>query len=194
MAGLTTTLAIMTVGAAGAQAIHARKQAKGIERMGDYEQSRAELNAQLAEQQAEDVLVLGREAAQRHGINVRQFLGSQRARLAAQGIEIGEGSAADVLGETMYFGEMDRLTILNNAARQAYGYRLSATDLRHGGALASLSARTQAASLRNQGWNSLLTGAANVFSLYGSRSAGGGDGYAVPSRRIFEDAMRRAGY
>lgn len=193
MAGLTTTLALMTTGlVAGTSAIQHRRAARGVERMGAREQEIAEQNAQLAEQQAEDELMIGREEAQRHAMGVRQFMGAQRARLAAQGIDIGAGSPADVLGETSYFGELDRLTIENNARRRAWGYRAEAANIRNQGAYAGLAARTQAASLRNQSWSSLLTGAANMAGIASSSYRGGGT--RLPSRDTFEGAMRRAGY
>jgi hypothetical protein len=169
MAGLTTFLALTTAASAGSTFIGSRKAAKGVERAGAHEQAMAEQNALFAEQQAEDALMRGKEAVSRHRMDVRRFAGSQRARLAAQGIDIGVGTAADILGETSYFGELDAITLKNNALREAWGYRAQATNYRNQGGFAGLSARTQAASLRNQGWSALLTGGAQVYDIYRSR-------------------------
>ena len=48
--------------------------------------------------------------------------------MAANGIDLGEGSAVDVLTSTDYMGERDALTIRNTAAKRAYGYRTQGTS------------------------------------------------------------------
>src|SRR5690242_19657087 len=52
------------------------------------------------------------------------MIGSQRAGLAANGVDINSGSAVDVQSTTAATGEADALTIRNNAARQAYGQQV----------------------------------------------------------------------
>ena len=52
-----------------------------------------------------------------------QMKGTQRARLSANGIDISEGSAASIQADTDWMGEMDALTIRDNANREAWGYK-----------------------------------------------------------------------
>jgi hypothetical protein len=53
-------------------------------------------------------------------------IGTQRAEFAAQGVDVGSGSAVDVQKDTAYQGEIDALTLRTNAAREAWGYTVEA--------------------------------------------------------------------
>lgn len=115
----------------------------GITAYGQYQSGVAnerlmKQNARIADWQADDALDRGRQAEGRHRIDVRRTIGAQRARLAASGVEINDGSALDVQADTARLGELDALTIRNNAAREAWGYRVQATDLRARGEIAKM--------------------------------------------------------
>lgn len=85
-----------------------------------------ELNELLGEKQATDALARGEESVQRTVATKNQTIGSQRARLAAQGIDINSGSAKQLQDDAAAFSAMDVLTIRNNAAREAWGYKTQA--------------------------------------------------------------------
>lgn len=57
-----------------------------------------------------------------------QVLGAQRARLAASGIDLTEGSAASIPTDADYFGSIDEQTVRDNAAREAWGLRVQGTN------------------------------------------------------------------
>jgi hypothetical protein len=88
----------------------------------------AQNNAQIAEWQAEDAVHRGADAAEAQGYKTSQLKGAQRARLAANGVDLGVGSAQQVLTDTDYFGAIDRNRIVDNAAREAWGYRNQAAN------------------------------------------------------------------
>lgn len=95
-----------------------------------YEQQQYDQNSQMAEMQAQDALERGdKEAA-----NVRRraalMQGSQRASMAAQGLSLADGTAADILTETAEMGVEDAMTVKNNAYREAWGLRREALNLR----------------------------------------------------------------
>lgn len=90
-------------------------------------------NAQVAEYQSEDALVRGEIKEQRFRRDAAKFIGSQKVALAAQGIEIDDDSALDVMANTAYLAEVDALTIRNNAKREAWGYKVQAEDYRFRG-------------------------------------------------------------
>ena len=69
----------------------------------------------------------------------------------------------DVQRDTMALGELDALTIRNNAAREAWGYQTQALQDQHAAAMARTSGRNQAKALRQASLGSLLTGAADVY-------------------------------
>lgn len=140
MAGLALALA------AGGTAVNVIGQIKGgnaAKRAGEAQQRAAmksadlaDFNAQVAELQAEDAIVRGQEEQQRFRTRVRGAIGSQRVGFAASNIDVNYGSAADVQADAAYLGELDALTIMGNAAREAWGYKMGAEDLRRRGQLA----------------------------------------------------------
>ena len=73
----------------------------------------AENNARVAEWQAQDALRRGGIAASDKGIRTNQLKGSQRAALAANGVDLGVGSALEVLSDTDYFGRPDQAFMVN---------------------------------------------------------------------------------
>jgi hypothetical protein len=151
-------------------AVGQHQQAGAVLSQGRYHQRLAEWNANLAERQAADAVARGAKAEQRHRQGVKGLVGAQRAALAAQGIEINDGSALDVQADTVQLGELDALTLRNNAAREAWGYKAQASDERQRGIMAGLASRNEAAGLRTAAFGTLLTGAANVYGM----SRGGG--------------------
>lgn len=79
-------------------------------------------NAQIAQQAAQDAIARGEIAEGNQRIQTAQLKSSQRARMAANGIDINTGSAADVQKSTDFLGNLDAMTIRENAAREAAGY------------------------------------------------------------------------
>lgn len=120
----------------------------------------AKNNAIIAGWQAEDALVRGDRAASVSRSKTRQLKGSQRAALAANGVDLGEGSALNILTDTDYFGEMDANTITDNAAREAWAIRSQASG--YSAEASMLSSRASS----EQPWlstaTSLLTSAGRV--------------------------------
>ena len=87
-------------------------------------------NAAVADIQAEDALLRGQLDEQRFRGQVRGAVGAQRAGFAGGNIDVSSGSAVDVQADAAYLGELDALTIRTNAKREAWGYKVEATDLR----------------------------------------------------------------
>lgn len=85
-------------------------------------------NMQLAQWQADDAIQRGQVTASDAGIKANQLKGAQRARLASNGVDVTYGSAADILDDTDYFTAIDRARITDTAARDAWGYRATATE------------------------------------------------------------------
>lgn len=143
-----------------------RTQAKGVEDQASYAAQAYTQNATLADQQAADTIARGREAEMRQRTATKGLIGSQRAALAASGVDITSGSAADVQADSAYLGELDALMIRNNARREAYGYQVQATQDRAAAANAVRAGSNEAASIRNQGVSTLLTGALQTYGGY----------------------------
>lgn len=95
----------------------------------------AENNATVLDWQANDVQAVAAQNEKLQRIETRRVIGSQRARLGAQGIEIDDGSALDIQVDAARIGELDARTIRANAAMEAWGIRAGATDQRYHGYL-----------------------------------------------------------
>lgn len=106
----------LSAGSAVAGAAGAYQQAQFSKEMANY-------NAGIAEMNAQDALRRGNEEAMKVGRQGRQLGGTQRAVMSARGIDVGEGTAADILDQTDFFSISDQNTVRNNAAREAWNYR-----------------------------------------------------------------------
>lgn len=137
-----------------------------------YQSQVARNNAQIAETQAQDALARGQIAEGEHGKKVAQLKGNQRAILAAHGLDLGEGSALNILSDTDFMGARDLLIIRDNAAREAWGHRVEGANYRADAGL--LQARSDAENPLLAGATTLLTGGGSVASSWDrySRSKG----------------------
>jgi hypothetical protein len=86
------------------------------------QQKISEYNAKLQRMRSGFALEQGQEAVKRQRMKVSGMIGAQRVGFAAQNILLDEGTAADVQQQTAYWGEVDAVTIRNNAAMEAWGY------------------------------------------------------------------------
>jgi len=119
-------------------------------------------NADIADLQAKDALQRGEIDQKKIRRRTEQVIGSQRVNLAAQGVDVNKGSSLDVVADAAYLGKLDELTIKNNAAKEAWGYRTQADDLRYQGRLAKKKGEQAA-------FNTILGGAGSMLTAkYGS--------------------------
>lgn len=154
----------------------------GMQAVGAYNNSRATKtalnaqaevsrnNAQVGEWQAEDALKRGDKAASRVRAQAKQLKGTQRAALAANGVDLSEGSALQILSDTDYFADIDANTTLDNAAREAWAIRAQAAGYTAEASL--LSSRAAAESPLMAGATSLLGSAGRVAGRW--YTGGGG--------------------
>jgi hypothetical protein len=132
-------------------------QAKSQYDTGKYNQQVAETNAEIDNRAAADAVQRGADDAAKVRGQARRIAASQRAGTAASGVSVDTGSALDLLTETAGLGELEALTTLNNAQRQAYGYQVQGMNQTAQGRLARFQGNTQAV-------GSIMTGAAKAYS------------------------------
>jgi hypothetical protein len=172
----TTMLALTLLGiGTGTQAVGQVRAGKAAKKAGEAQQAAAEsqadladFNADVADVQAADALARGRTEESRFRSQVRSLIGSQRAGFAASNVDVGFGSAVDVTADAARLGELDALTIRTNAAREAWGYEVSATDLRHRAQIARKEGVYQAAAGREQQTSYNIAAAGTVLGGAGS--------------------------
>lgn len=116
-------------------------QSQAIKAQGRFQKNQLEFNASVAELQAEDAITRGNKEALNKRKQSKQVIGSQRAALAAQGIEVNADTASQIQEDTAGLAAEDIITIKNNAWREAWGYRVQAQDLRTQAAMAKSAAR-----------------------------------------------------
>lgn len=125
---------------------------------GKYLNKVAKVNAGISERAGRDAVKRGNIDADEQRQQTGQVLGAQRTAFAANGVDVNSGSAGQVQNDTAALGELDALTLVNNAAREAYGYQVQAMDQRQQGKLAKYQGKMDAI-------GSILGGAEKAASM-----------------------------
>lgn len=120
----------------------------------------ADINAKIAEQGAETATIAGQKQESAIRSRTAQVKSSQRAGLAASGVDLGTGSAANVLTTTDVMGEMDANTAAINTLMSAWGYRTQASNFRSSAAMSR--ANSSAISPGSAAVSTFLTSAPSV--------------------------------
>lgn len=108
--------------------------------------------------------------------------------MSASGIDLSTAGALDILGDTAAMGELDALTMVNNASREAYGYRMQAENDRLNAKMARRSGNMGA-------MTTLLTAPIQAYGAYqlagGTWSPfGGGGSGAAKAGKTFAKAPK----
>jgi hypothetical protein len=146
---------IMAVASLAIGAMSAYQQSKSQQASMDYQSKVAQNNAITAEYQAQDAIKRGEVAEAEQRRRTSMLKGSQTARLAANGLDISEGSALNILSDTDWMGEQDALTVRDNASREAWAYRQQGANSQSNSNMLSASADAQ---------NPLLSGATSIMT------------------------------
>lgn len=136
---------------AAAPLITAIAQSRATKSQASYESSMLESNARISDIQAADAIRRGDLEAANLKKKYKQVIGSQRAALAAQGLELGEDDAALIQQDTAELGALDVLDTKNNAWREAWGYRVRGANYRNQASMVR-------AAGSNSSRNTILTG------------------------------------
>lgn len=106
-------------------AIGAYVGGQNTQAMNNYQARVAQINAGVAGEQAAAETVAGNIRAETSGLRTAQRMGETRAGIGAGNLDIGSGSAKQVLSSEAEVGQFEQSTIRNEAARKAYGYQVS---------------------------------------------------------------------
>lgn len=103
---------------------------QGLAKKSEADQQAAALrqNAFYLNQSASDAKVRGMIESDQSRVQTQQAIGTQRAAMASNGGVVDDGTNAIIQQDTAQLGELDALTISNNAAREAYGFQVQAQD------------------------------------------------------------------
>lgn len=124
MSGATSAISLAsTVASAGSGIVGSYYSARGQRDNLNYQADIADTNARIAELGAQSALMAGQRQIAAQTIRAGQLKGAQRVALAANGVDLGVGSAAELQASTEVLKEIDKNTLEANAVRNAWGYR-----------------------------------------------------------------------
>lgn len=183
-----STLAMYAAAAGTAVSVYsAHEQAQGQKDMARYNAQVADNNAKTNEIEAQDAIKRGDEEANAIRRNADMLKGSQRASMAARGLDLAEGTAAELQFQTDFFSSVDQATARDNAKRQAWGIRTQGANFKSEAAMQRATAKsinpwmnTAGSLLTNGGmvaskWYKPARGGAPTDSVFFSGSGGMGD-------------------
>jgi hypothetical protein len=124
----------------------------------------AGINARIAELGAQSAFNQGQQQVGALTLKAGQIKSSQRAAMAANGVDLGEGNAAEVQASTDIVKEIDANTLIANAVRSAWGYRTQGTNYQNEAAMGRATAST--ISPLATGFSSLLGSAGSVANSW----------------------------
>lgn len=178
-AGMTVFSAFSQYQQGKAAAKAAEIQGENQRRIGEYNAKVAEQNAELAKRQSTDAIRRGANDAAKIREAARKANARGRAIMGSSGLLTDTGTNLDLLVQNTGVGELDALTLFNNAEREAYGFDVQETDflnqarnLRAQGDIAVSAAQSKSNSLLQSGLfnagSTLVTGAQNTGLLNSS--------------------------
>lgn len=88
----------------------------------------ADINARISELGAQSALNQGQRQSGALTLKAGQLKSSQRAAMAANNIDLGEGNAAEIQASTDIMKDIDANQIAANALQSAWGYRMQGVN------------------------------------------------------------------
>lgn len=138
-----------------------------------YEQKVAVANQKAESARAADAIERGTIDQQRLARKSAALHGSQRAALAANGVDVTFGSSADFLQDTRDLYREDADTLAKNTANEVKGIDMSAANFGSKAKAAGMAATSAAVAAGFDSATTLLGGAGKVKKINAARSAGG---------------------
>lgn len=135
----------------------------------NYKRDVALQNASISDAAARDAVNRGTQAAAREQEKGAQVEGAAKSAYGASGVTL-EGSPMQVLADTNYYTNMGVQTAMNNAAREAWGYKVRATQQKDQAGMWNLESGMNVLDSGMKLWSGASSGAAA-----GGLLGGGGD-------------------
>lgn len=174
----------------------AQQQSKAIKSQAKYQEQMANINSRMADIQSLEAIKRGETNAQDIKTQGRRVIGAQRAALAAQGINVDDGTALDIQLDTAQQVARDAVTVRNNAWREAWGYKVEAINQTASGQFVSASAKFRSSDTLMTGGMQALGYGIQGADRYGAFSSSGGS-YRQPSggaqQASYSDAFKARG-
>jgi hypothetical protein len=128
LAALPLIAAVAGLAGTAVSAVGAVEQGQATAANASYQAQVARNNAQIANQNAAWTTESGEAQAAAQGEKAKAAVGSVVAAQGADNVDVNTGSAEQVSSGAKSLANLDTQTIMSNAARGAYGYRVAATS------------------------------------------------------------------
>src|SRR3990167_3691754 len=159
---LTGASLAMTAIGSGVSAFGQAQAGSASKSMLGYRAAVADVNRQIAEQNADYSLNVGEAKAQQAGMEGRFKVGGTIARAGASGIDINTGSKARVIESVQEIATHNRAVIRSDAAKRAYDHRLAASEASQQGAIYKMAGENAESAGKIGAFGSLLGTASSV--------------------------------
>ena len=167
--GIETLAIASLVGSAGSGimgAMGASSAASASASMSEYKAGVARNNAIIAERNAVAATDAGNVKAETNDMKTKAMIGGQITAQAANGLDVGSGTNVNIQQSAKDLGRLDTLTILNNAAKNAAGFRAQGMNFTAEGLLDDSAAKNAETAGEYSVATSLLGGASSVGSKW----------------------------
>ena len=148
-------------------------KASAIRTRGKFEEAAFMENSRRLKKASKEVLERGRKDVHNFMQSIRKLEGAQVAAMAAQGIDVGRGTAAAIREETIETGIEDASTIRSNAYKEAFGLRQQAIEQETQARLTRVARKFRERQEKLKGITQITS---SLFSTAGSIAGAGGAG------------------
>lgn len=146
-----------------------------------FQADMAEISARMSEQSAQSALNQGQRQAGAISMRAGQIKSGQRAALAANGVDLGTGNAAELQASTDIMKQIDMSTAEANGIRAAFGYRAQSVNYQN------------EAMLKRSSAESVSPFGAMATSLLGGATAVAGNWYQMKKAGMFDGEKESLG-
>jgi hypothetical protein len=128
LAAAAPALAIVGTAVSAAGAIYgglaASASAKANANAAAYQAQVAAQNSIIANKNAAYAVAAGAQTATQQDLATRALIGNEEAAQASTNLDVNSGSAVKVRASSAALGNLSHMNIVNNAARESYGFRV----------------------------------------------------------------------
>ena len=157
---------VASAASAGVGAMGAAQSADAQAASYNYKAAVANNNAIIAKRNADAATQAGEAKAQANDLKTKNLVGTQLVTQAASGLDVGSGTNVNIRQSAVDLGHLDTLTILNNAAKNAAGFKAQGMNFTAESALDTSSAENAKTAGEFGVATSLLGGASSFASKW----------------------------
>lgn len=150
----------------------AHEQSKAIEANAEFQGKIAELNAQMAELDAAEVVKQGMSEEQKYKTQADQVQAQQDAVFAQEGVQVKGDATGDLVAQSGLNAALNTMDIQNQAFINASKFRREASQTRIGADVNSYNAALQSRATLNSGYASAIAQGASMYAGYAGSKAG----------------------